>query len=156
LKEYDENLIDKSVLLIAPSNESDCRTKIITKNGVVYSSFSALSLIDKACMLFASTYEGRVKATRHNLHQHKKTPILISEDGVAAYPTKSPDNPECVWIFNQEYRMESLAPAKTLLIYDQYKLSIEVNVSMHTLQKQRLRMHEMLYYYMRIRNKHNT
>jgi competence protein ComK len=156
LKDYDENLINRSVLFVVSSFENGCKSKIVTKEGVFYSSYSALALINKACMLYASTYEGRVKATRHNLHQHKKTTILISEDGVAAYPTKSPTHPECVWIFNQEYRMESLSPTKTRLIYDQYKVSAEVNVSLHTLQKQRTRMYEMLYYYMRVRGKPNT
>jgi len=156
VKQYDEKLIDRSVLFVISSFENGWKSKIVTKDGVFYSSYSALALIDKACMLYASTYEGRVKATRHNLRQHKKTTLLISEDGVAAYPTKSPTHPECVWIFNQDYRLESITPTKTRLIYDQYQVSAEVNVSTHTLQKQRTRMYEMLYYYMRIRDKNNT
>ncbi|MGI2327538.1 competence protein ComK [Planococcus sp. YIM B11945] len=156
MKAYDENLIDRSVLFVVSSFEKGSKSKIVTKHGVLYSPYSALSLINKACMLYASTYDGRVKATRHNLQQHKKTTILISEDGVAAYPTKSPTHPECVWIFNQEYRIEFISPTKTRLIYDQYQVSAEVNVSIHTLQKQRTRMHEMLYYYMRVRGRHNT
>ncbi len=156
MKQSDEKLIDRSVLFVVSSFENGCKSKIVTKDGVYYSSYSALTLMNKACMLYASTYEGRVKATRHNLHQYKKTTLLISEDGVAAYPTKSPTHPECVWIFNQEYRMEAITPTKTRLIYDQYQVSAEVNVSMHTLQKQRTRMYEMLYYYMRVRGYNNS
>lgn len=156
MKQLDENLIDQSVLFIVSSFENGYKSKIVKKDGVFYSSYSALTLINRACMLYASTYEGRVKATRHNLQQHKKTTLLISEDGLAAYPTKSPNHSECVWIFNQDYRIESLTPTTSRLIYDQYQVSVEVNVSMHTLQKQRTRMHEMLYYYMRPRSKNNS
>ena len=106
-------------------------------------------------MLYASTYEGRVKATRYNLKQHKKTPILISSDGVAAFPTKSPSLPECVWIFNHDYRTEFVSVGKTKIIYEQYGISVVLDVSIHTLEKQRTRMYEMLYYYLKVRDRYD-
>ena len=156
MKKTDENLIDRSVLFVVSAFETERNSKIVTKNGEFYSRDSALSLIDKACMLYASTYEGRVKATRHNLKQHKKTTLLISEDGLAAYPTRSPNHPDCVWIFNHENRLEALGPHRTRIIYDQYNVHIDVNVSIKTLQKQRSRMYEMLYFYMTVRARQKT
>lgn len=153
---HDENLIDQSALYLVSFFETERKSKVVTKHGEYFSQLSALGLIDKACMLYASTYEGRVKATRHNLKQHKKTPILISNDGIAAYPTKSPFHPDCVWVFNHDYRMEILTPTKTRLVYDRHKIFLDIDVSVHTLTKQRTRMHEMLYFYMTVTERQNT
>lgn len=153
MKNYEEPPIDRDVLFLESFYETERRSRITTKDGVRYSRDSPLVLIDKACMLFASTYEGRVKATRHNLKQHKKTTLLISEDGLAAYPTKSPSQLDCVWIFNHQYRLEELSPTRTRIIYDQFGVFTEVNVSVHTLSKQRTRLYEMIYYYSAIRER---
>lgn len=156
MKNYDVNLLDRSVLFVENYFEKDKKSQITTKDGVFYSRHSVLTLIDKTCMMFASTYEGRVKATRHNLKQHKKTTLLISEDGLAAYPTKSPDHPDCVWIFNHHYRLETIAPNRTRILFDEFNVSTEVNVSIGILQKQRSRMYEMIYYYSNVRQKNKS
>lgn len=152
---YDVNFIDRSVLFLLSSFETERKSKVVTTHGEYYSRLSALQLIDGACMLYASTYEGRVKATRHNLKLHKKTPILISSDGVAAFPTRSPSHQECAWVFNHDYRTEFVSIGKTKLIYDQYGVSVVLDVSIHTLEKQRTRMYEMLYYYLKVRNRYD-
>lgn len=91
-------------------------------------------------MLYASTYEGWIKANRHNLKQRKKMPILISNDGVAAFPTNSPSHPDCIWIFNHDYRTEKTSPDKTRIICEKYGTTLELDISIHTLGKQRTRM----------------
>ncbi len=156
MKNIQESLINRNVLFIERLFEQEKQAKITTKDGVLYSRNSPIELIDKACMLFASTYEGRVRATRHNLKQYKKTTLLISEDGLAAYPTKSPAQFDCIWIFNHFYRLEALSSTKTQIIYDQFGVSKELNVSMHTLVKQRTRLLEMIYFYSSIRERHNS
>ncbi len=156
MKSYEKNLLDRSVLFVESYFEKDKKSKIVTKDGVYYSHHSVLTLIDKTCMMFASTYEGRVKATRHNLKQHKKTTLLISEDGLAAYPTKSPAHPDCVWIFNHHYRLETIAPNRTRILFDEFDVSTEINVSIGILQKQRSRMYEMIYYYSNVREKNKS
>ena len=152
----DENLIDRPVLFVESYFETGRKSKIVTKDDVFYSRDSVLTLIDKACMMFASTYEGRVKATRHNIKQHKKTTLLISEDGLAAYPTKSPGKPDCVWIFNHQYRLEAIAPNRTRILFDEFNVSTEVNVSIGILQKQRSRMYEMMYFYSDVRERNKS
>jgi len=157
LGKYEGNFIDRSALFLLSSFETERKTKVVTKNGEFYSRLPALQLLDRACMLYASTYDGRVKATRHNLKQHKKTPILISsEDGVAAFPTKSPTHADCAWIFNHDYRTEFVSATRTRIIYEKHNVTIELDVSIHTMEKQRTRMYEMLYYYMKVRDRHNT
>jgi competence protein ComK len=157
LRKYEGIFIDRSALFLLSSFETERKTKVVTAHGEFYSQLPALQLLDKACMLYASTYDGRVKATRHNLKQYKKTPILISgENGVAAFPTKSPSHPECAWIFNHDYRIEFVSATRTRIVYDQHNVAIELDVSIHIMEKQRTRMYEMLYYYLKIRDRHNT
>ena len=151
VKKYDKNLIDRSMLFVESYFKTGRKSKIVTKDGVFYSRDSVLTLIDKACMIFASTYEGRVKATRHNLKQHQKTTLLISDDGLAAYPTKSPGKPYCVWISNHHYRLEAIAPNRARILFDEFNVSTEANISIGILQKQQSRMYEMMYFYSNVR-----
>src|SRR5690606_41148798 len=95
VKKYDENLIDRSVLFVESYFETERKSKVVTKDGVFYSRDSVLTLIDQACMMFASTYEGRVKATRHNLKQHKKTTLLISRSEEHTSELQSRENLVC-------------------------------------------------------------
>lgn len=156
MRKYEYHFIDRSTLYLMSSYETEGKTKVVTTHGVMYSSLSAVQLIDRTCMLYASTYEGRVKANRYNLKQHKKTPILISNDGVAAFPTMSPSHPDCIWIFNHDYRTEKVSPGRTRIIYEKYGIVLDLDVSIHTLEKQRTRMYEMLYYYMKVHDRNNT
>lgn len=156
VKNYDDKVLDRSVLFVESFYETGRKSKIVTKDGIFYSRHSVLTLIDRTCMMFASTYEGRVKATRHNLKQHQKTTLFISEDGLAAYPTKSPDHFDCVWIFNHQYRLETIAPNRTRIYFDDYSVSTEVDVSIGILQKQRNRLYEMIFYYSNAREKNKS
>lgn len=157
LKKYEKNYIDRTTLMLLPLFEGDFKTRIVTTHGEYFSVLPILQLIDRACMQYASTYDGRVKATRYNLKQFKKTSILFSPQGVgvAAFPTKSATQAECVWIFNHDFRIEYVAPAKTRIIFDRYNFLHVLDISVHTLEKQRTRMHEMLYYYMKVRDRHD-
>ncbi len=154
MERQNEYFIDQSVLFVLSAFETERKSKIVTKHGVYYSRDSVLSLIDKACMLSASTYEGRIQANRHNLKHYKKITLFIWE-GLSGYPTHSPTHPDCVWILNHDNRFESLGQNRTRIHYDQWNIHIDVNVSMNILKKQRMRMTDMLYFYTtaRARNK---
>lgn len=156
MRKYEYHFIDRSTLYLISAYETERKTKVVTTNGVMHSSLSAAQLIERTCMLYASPCEERVKANRFNQNQHTKTPIVISIDGVAAFPTTSPSHPECIWIFNHDYRTEKISPSRTRIIYEKYGIVLDLDASIHTLEKQRKRMHEMLYYYMKVRKRHNT
>lgn len=147
-----ENLIDQSVLFVLSAFETEKKSKIVTKHSVYYSRDSVLSLIDQACMLAASTYEGRIKANRHNLKHFKKNTLSI-RDGLSGYPTHSPNHPDCVWILNHDNRFESLGPNRPRIHYDRWAVQIDVNVSVNILKKQKMRMPEMLYFYTTVRSR---
>lgn len=95
-------------------------------------------------MRYFSTYEGRIRASRFQMDFPKKTPLLIAENNIEAFPTKSPLNPECMWIFNHTFTVKFHTPKSSILYYDN-GLEIIVNASIHTIEKQRSRMIMMIY-----------
>lgn len=95
-------------------------------------------------MRYFSTYEGRIRASRFQMEFHKKTPLLISENSIEAFPTMSPSNPECMWVFNHSFTLKFHTLKSTILHYD-HGLEVVVNASIHTIEKQRARMIMMIY-----------
>lgn len=119
------------------------QSKIYTLAGVKLSKMTALELIDKACMHYSSTIEGRRIFASKTLNYSQRTPIVIAPYHVAAFPTESYKNDNCVWIFNHPFQVESLADGTSLVKFDQ-GTTIQVNVSKHTLLKQQQRLHTLL------------
>ncbi|AQQ54468.1 competence protein ComK [Planococcus lenghuensis] len=145
MKKCDSEFIDHNTLAVTALFTHGMRSRIYTRNGIRDSALTPLQLIDRACMRYASTYEGRVAAIRYSLDLHKKTPVLISPNDLGAFPTMSPKHLECAWIFNHEFMLEP-AEMQTRLIFEQ-NISVTLNVSMHTIKKQKSRLYEILYFY---------
>ncbi|WP_404334248.1 competence protein ComK [Planococcus rifietoensis] len=137
--------VDLDVLFLESWYETGRRSRITTTYGVFYSPDTPLTLIDKASMLFALPNNGHVKATRHNLKIHGKNIILFSTCGLAAYPTHSPCQLGCVWIFNHPYKLEAISSIRTRIIYERFGISKEVEASIHNLSKQRKQLHEIIF-----------
>jgi competence transcription factor ComK len=95
-------------------------------------------------MRYFSTYEGRIQASRYQTSFHRKTPLLVAENGIEAFPTMSPLKPECMWIFNHSFKSKKHTDKTTILQYDN-GVEIIVNASIHTIEKQRSRMIMMIY-----------
>ncbi|MET1015123.1 MAG: competence protein ComK [Paenisporosarcina sp.] len=136
--------IDTDTLVIQPIFENALKTHIITTHGSYTSSFSQLELLNLACMRYFSTYEGRIQASRFQTSFHRKTPLLVAENGIEAFPTMSPLKPDCMWIFNHTFKVKFHTNKSTLLQYEN-GIEIVVNASIHTIEKQRSRMIMMIY-----------
>ncbi len=95
-------------------------------------------------MRYFSTYEGRIRASRFQMDYPKKTPLLIAENGIEAFPTRSPYHLDCMWIFNHSFTVRKHTEKSSILRYDN-GLEIIVNASRHTIEKQRSRMIMMIY-----------
>jgi len=95
-------------------------------------------------MRYFSTYEGRIQASRYQTSFLRKTPLLVAENGIEAFPTMSPLKPECMWIFNHSFKANKHTDKSTILQYDN-GIEVVVNASLHTVEKQRQRMIMMIY-----------
>jgi len=118
----------------------DNKSKIITTHGTYYSKMSVLDLLDKACIRYASTMEGRIHATRIFMKFPRKTPIVIKPGEIGAFPTMSYKNLDCVWLFNHHFDVDELGKGKSRVTF-RNGTSVTVHVSKHVLEKQQHRLH---------------
>ncbi|HLG26173.1 MAG TPA: competence protein ComK [Paenisporosarcina sp.] len=136
----DSNWIDNQALSLESVFTGDYKSKITTTHGIYYSSMTVHDLLNKACIRYASTMEGRMQATRIFMKYPNKTPILIEPSEIGAFPTMSYQHQECVWLFNHHFEVEELDKGKSLVTF-RNGTSIIVFVSKHVLLKQQHRLH---------------
>ena len=121
------------------------RSKITKIDGFFYSVKTPIELLNEACLRYASTLEGRLQAVTKVLN-FKKPPFLIMPYDLGVFPTASPSNPDCVWIFNHRFTMVEVSKGKSRLDFAN-EISISVNASIYTLQQQLQRLHMVINYY---------
>ncbi|MHC5250932.1 competence protein ComK [Listeria kieliensis] len=69
------------------------------------SKFTPFELIKTSCKYFGANYDGRKEGTKHLIGITHKPPIIIDPISFTyAFPTTSPQNPHCVWIFPQHIK----------------------------------------------------
>ena len=116
------------------------QTIILDQSGEkMYSTQSVMEILEEACMVNRSSYSGRIKAVRHALHYHKKTPLMINpQEFIYAIPTMSPKHYDCIWLFCLHIDTFSSAEGKTYVHFKNGN-TLEVNCSKRVLTTQRER-----------------
>ena len=140
LMEKDSKLINRRVLAVEPYFTNGNKSKITTTHGIHYSKVSVLELLNNACIRYASTIEGRMKATKEVMDYNQKTPILINPNEFGAFPTLSYKDIECVWIFNHHFYVNELGNGKSQIVFDN-GIHLTVKASKNVLLKQQQRLH---------------
>ena len=139
------NLIDHRTVAIEPFFTNGHRSKITKMDGIFYSEKTPIELLNLACMRYASTLEGRIQAVSQVLH-FRKPPFFIIPYDLGVFPTTSPKNPDCVWIFSRPFHIVEVSKGISRLDFGN-DISILVNVSVHTLKQQQQRLHMVINYY---------
>ena len=140
MKEKDSKLINRRVLALESVFTNGNKSKITTTHGIHYSKMSVLELLNDACMRYASTLEGRMKAIREVMNYYHKTPVLINPNEFGAFPTISYKDVECVWIFNHHFDVNELGNGKSQIVFDN-GIHVTVKASKNVLLKQQQRLH---------------
>ncbi|QFF98003.1 hypothetical protein PB01_03760 [Psychrobacillus glaciei] len=143
MKDCDSNLINKKTLMLESVFTGEFKTKIITTQGIYHSEMTVKQLLGNACILFASTLEGRMQAIKKLMNYVVKTPILIDPNEIGAFPTMSYQHVECVWIFNHQFEIEETGKGVSLVTFSN-GMSVQVNVSKNVLLKQQQRLHTLI------------
>jgi len=143
LKKKDSNLINRRALALESVFTNGNKSKITTTHGIHYSKMSVLDLLNNACMRYASTLEGRMKAIKEIMNYYHKTPVLINPNEFGAFPTLSYKDVECVWIFNHHFYVNELGNGMSQIVFDN-GIHMTVNVSKNVLLKQQQRLHTAL------------
>jgi competence protein ComK len=135
-----ENLIKKSTMAILPAYHEIYRTIILDQSGEkVYSYKSTMEILEEACIAYGADYDGRIKAVRYALKYNRKTPLMICPlEIIYAFPTMSPDNFDCIWLFNRHIDSFSKDNGQSYVHFKNGE-KIAVNCSLDVLTRQRQR-----------------
>ncbi|WP_158598314.1 competence protein ComK [Falsibacillus albus] len=131
-------LVSQNTMALEPIYHEVFRTKIYDVQGIYYSTLTSMELLEAACLERGSDYSGRIKAVRRKLGYLKKTPLMISRhEMIYAFPTKSPEDYDNVWIFHRHIQSFQALRRKVVAVVFANEMTIEVNCSSYTFQTQR-------------------
>ncbi|WP_342528435.1 competence protein ComK [Chryseomicrobium sp. FSL W7-1435] len=124
------------------------KSVIFTKDGVVYSKLKPVEVMEELCVRNGASYRGREEATRvlSNRQFNKKVPVLIAAPNVAAFPTCSPQQLDCIWLFNHRMSFDKQSETITRVTFPTEE-SILVQASLNSLEKQRGRLFSVVGYH---------
>lgn len=129
--------INRNTQALLPGLNMDYDTIVVETNQTLYVKKRIINIIKNDCLDGGSTYEGRRIAVTKKMGFGRKQPIPIYPHlGIIAFPTKSPEHFNCVWIFPQHVKRIITVPSGESEIVFRDGQSIVVNESRFVLEKQ--------------------
>ncbi|MEQ6376321.1 competence protein ComK [Bacillaceae bacterium S4-13-56] len=134
---HNDYVINRNTQALLPGMHMDYDTKVIETNQILYVNKRIIEIVKNDCLEGGSTYDGRRIAVTKKMGFGRKQPIPIYPHlGIIAFPTKSPDTYDCVWIFPQHVKRIITTPTGESEIFFKDGQSIVVNESRFVLEKQ--------------------
>jgi competence protein ComK len=128
--------ISPSTMAITFNAHAIYQTKIYDVHGVFCCSRKGMNLMEEGCLQGGSTYDGRKKAVTYLKRFIQCTPIpVIPNEGVFAFPTCSPTNWNCTWIFYRHIKQFARDGEQTIVTFHN-GATLTVDVSYYTFEKQ--------------------
>ncbi|MFA9560376.1 competence protein ComK [Evansella sp. AB-rgal1] len=142
--------INKRTLALLSAAHIDYQTIVLEGNNIFYIRKRPMELIKSACYKGGASYEGRREATIHETTAKKKVPIAINtNENIFVFPTLSPNNFHCNWIFYHHVLHVipiPKIPNQCTIIFNNRK-QITLNVSSEVIEKQMNRTHTCTKYF---------
>ena len=89
--------INRDTVMIIPIN--DKKSRVIETNGDYIVDDNAYSIMERSCLYFGSSYEGRLLSSKSILGSVYKAPIVIEESrSIIFFPVKSSVVKQNIWI----------------------------------------------------------
>ncbi|MBU8906535.1 competence protein ComK [Desertibacillus haloalkaliphilus] len=131
--------ITRDTIALLPAKHTDYDTIALEFDRELYIKQPPLSLIKTACLEGGSTYDGRRDAVTHLTGAQNKVPIPIDPiEQIYAFPTNSPSQFDCIWIFYPH--VKSIQPDHTNINNSSITLknnrTLALNASYASLEKQ--------------------
>lgn len=135
-------MILEQTMVLLPAREIEYQTIAFDVHEQNFIKKPIMKLIEEACVTYRSTYEGRRGAVIKRMNFKRKVPIPISiHRNIYAFPTHSPYDHECIWIFPKHIKAISSVPqdknanAKSIVIFKN-NMQLELPISEYELRKQ--------------------
>lgn len=92
--------INERTMILIPVYHADYQTMVKETDRTLYVRKTPLDIIESGCLNGFSTYEGRRKAIMVLTGYQRKVPIpILPSKHIFAFPTLSPENYDCHWLF---------------------------------------------------------
>ncbi|GGA65283.1 competence protein ComK [Ornithinibacillus halotolerans] len=132
--------VNNHTLALLPAKHTDYYTIVYEQDRTLYITQTPLEIIKFSCLYYFSSYEGRREAVVHEFGYKRKVPISIDpKQNLFTFPTYSPENYNCAWIFYHHIRNIKTAttnPMRKSIITFINEKEVEVDVSTFVLEKQ--------------------
>lgn len=135
IKEVDYT-ISSSTMALEPIDKGGFLTKVYDESGIILSTNSPLELLINACDIRDSNYHWRINIVKKTLSFYKKTPLVICPiESIYAFPTTSPQEYHCQWIFPEHIDVYAMKMGRPVIIFDN-ELEMDLNCQMRILIEQ--------------------
>lgn len=143
-------IINEKTLAFTSIDSNYYRTKIYEENDIIYMHESPLTIIEKSCLHYGSSFEGRKEAAKQILNKNSKLPVTITPHiGLFFLPTTSHRNKECVWF--SYYQVEDFFEFDDhLAVLLSNKQVINVNISYNQFDLQLKRTSQVIAYFFQL------
>ena len=134
--------INSSTLCIVPiDNNRSCVYEFDNKYIV---NMPCLKIIERSCLCFGSTFDGRREASCSLINSMHKVPIIIEETcDIIFFPTNSPRNNNCIWVsFNNFEGVDKIDSHSSMLYFKNYN-QFKVDVSYFVITNQIIRCNRL-------------
>ncbi len=143
MKEFlTDYIINPQTSALLPARQIEYDTIVFEQDKRLHVKKTAMQLIEEACLIYGSTYEGRRKATMYRTDFKRKVPIPISINReIYTFPTHSPSDYDCAWIFPSHVQFirdiasENSNGEKSLIFLDN-QLKLASNASSYMIEQQ--------------------
>lgn len=131
--------ITSNTLALIPAAQIDYDTIVLEPQGQLHVRKTPMQLIEPACLEGGASYDGRRLAVSYQTGSRKKIPIPINPlDEIYAFPTHSPKQFNCHWIFY--HHVKAIKPhhqlASHAIVTFKSGQQLTLPVSYHTLERQ--------------------
>ncbi|MRH43333.1 competence protein [Aquibacillus halophilus] len=134
--------VNYRTMAIIPATHFDYQTIVLESGKKLFIKQTPLEIIKVACLDGGASYDGRRAAVMYQTSCHRKVPIPINPSkNIFTFPTHSPSQLQCKWIFYNHvkiikpyYSSKSLIPQSIITFKDGQQ--IIVDESYYILEKQ--------------------
>lgn len=141
-KVLDYYTINEQTMAILPAYHIEYESIVIEVDQTYYVKINPLKLIQENCLINGASYDGRRKSVIFLTGYSRCIPIPINpRHDIYVFPTHSPQNDQCSWIFFNHIQRVSRATNKNeSVIHFKNGQDLTINISFHTLSKQNFRV----------------
>nr|WP_276106867.1 competence protein ComK [Listeria costaricensis] len=130
--------INPHTMMILPKiTDGELHSEILELNARYISKFTPFEIIKTSCKLYGASFIGRKDGTKHLIGVTHKPPLIIDPlTFTYAFPTASPQNPNCIWVFPQHIRdYDSFKINQTAIQFANLN-TYEIDISLHSFNNQ--------------------